>query len=164
MDISLAVQLGELLRQRGLTLAVAESCTGGLIGDRVTNVAGSSDYFLGGIVSYADDVKINQLGVSEETLKEHGAVSAQTVKEMAHCVRQVMGSNIGLSVSGIAGPGGGTAEKPVGLVWFGLATVDGVWTHEKRFQGDRVEVKTQAAAEAQRFLLSYLQGQLYGRN
>jgi len=161
MDTSLAVELGELLRERGLTLALAESCTGGLIGDRITNVAGSSDYFLGAIVSYAIDAKINLLGVSDDTLNEHGAVSAQTVKEMAHGARHVLGADIGLSVSGIAGPGGGTTVKPVGLVWFGLSAEDGSWTQEKRFHGDRIEVKNKSADEALRFLLSYLQGQLY---
>ncbi len=161
MDTSLAVELGELLRERGLTLALAESCTGGLIGDRITNVAGSSDYFLGAIVSYAIDAKINLLGVSDDMLNEHGAVSAQTVKEMAYGARDVLGADIGLSVSGIAGPGGGTTVKPVGLVWFGLSAEDRSWTQEKRFHGDRIEVKNKSADEALRFLLSYLQGQLY---
>lgn len=113
---------GELLRSHGWRLAVAKSCTGGLVGHRLTNVPGSSDYFLGGVISYANDAKVRLLGVRWDTLETFGAVSRETVLEMAHSVRQLLSADIGLSVSGIAGPGGGTPEKPLGLTWIGLST------------------------------------------
>lgn len=114
-----------LLREKGLTLACAESCTGGLISKRITDIAGCSDVFVGGCVSYANEAKIKLLGVSEDTLREWGAVSEQTAKEMAIGVRRVLGTDIGVSVTGIAGPGGGTPEKPVGTVFLGISTRKG---------------------------------------
>jgi len=152
----LEVKVGELLRQRGLKLAVAESCTGGLVGHRITNVPGSSDYFLGGIVSYADEAKMGLLGVRAETLTVHGAVSEQTVLEMARGVRRLLEADIGAAVSGIAGPGGGTPEKPVGLVWIGLSTPEGqrAWCHT--WGGSRVEVKERSAGAVLQHLADYL--------
>ena len=154
---SIEYSIGVLLRQRGLWLAVAESCTGGLIGDRITNIPGSSEYFLGGVIAYANHVKVNQLGVSPKTLDKHGAVSRETVIEMARGVRQRLGAEIGLSVSGIAGPGGGTAEKPVGLTWIGLSAAghEAAWSY--RWHGSRIQVKAQAADQALRLLLDYLE-------
>ncbi len=114
-----------LLREKGLTLACAESCTGGLISKRITDIAGCSDVFVGSCVSYANEAKVKLLGVSEETLREWGAVSEQTAKEMARGVRNVLGTDIGVSVTGIAGPGGGTPEKPVGTVFLGISTRKG---------------------------------------
>ncbi len=111
-----------LLTERGLTLALGESCTGGLIGDLITDVAGSSRVFQGGIVAYANSAKERLLGVSSETLAQFGSVSEQTVTEMAQGARERLEADIGLAATGIAGPGGGTAEKPVGLVC--LAAVD----------------------------------------
>ena len=140
-------QIGSLLRQRGLKLALAESCTGGLIGHRITNVAGSSDYFTGGVVAYANEIKTRLLGVSTDTLNSFGAVSRETVLEMAAGARRRLDADIAISVSGIAGPGGGLPDKPVGTVWIGLAAPDGNWAHLFRFPGDREQIKN-AAAEA----------------
>ncbi len=112
-----AAVLLEALRARGQTLASAESCTGGLIGDELTNVAGSSDVYVGGVVSYSNEVKRAALGVRAETLAAHGAVSEEVVLEMAHGARERLGASFGISTSGVAGPGGGTPDKPVGTVW-----------------------------------------------
>ncbi len=152
--------LGELLVQRGLHLAVAESCTGGLIGHRITNVPGSSIYYSGGVIAYANEIKMNLLGVSAQTLEVHGAVSEQTVLEMACGVRQALGTDIGAAISGIAGPDGGTPEKPVGLTWIGLSApgVDKAWQHI--WPGSRLEVKQQSAEQVLRILVDYLQGSL----
>ncbi|HEV8354885.1 MAG TPA: competence/damage-inducible protein A [bacterium] len=128
-DQTLEQVTGILLADRGLTVSVAESCTGGLIGERFTNVPGSSGYFLGGIVAYSDALKINLLDVPPDTIAEFGAVSAQTAGAMAAGVRGRTGSHVGLAVTGIAGPGGATADKPVGLVFLGLADADGTRTH-----------------------------------
>jgi len=153
----LEARIGRLLRDKNLRLATAESCTGGLIGDRVTNVPGSSDYFLGGVIAYANQVKMGQLGVNQETLERHGAVSEATVCEMAQGVRAALSAEVGLSVSGIAGPGGGSADKPVGLTWIGLSAPGVEWARRFVFQGDRLAVKRQAAQAALELLLEYLQ-------
>jgi PncC family amidohydrolase len=152
----LEVQAGEYLRRRGLRLAVAESCTGGLIGHLITNVAGSSTYYMGSVTAYAYEAKVRLLGVRWETLEKYGAVSQETVLEMARGVRRAMAADIGLSVSGIAGPGGGTPEKPVGLTWIGLSApgVDEAWEHI--WPGDRLSVKTQTAECALRLLIDFL--------
>ncbi len=135
-DEGLEETAGRLLRERGLTLAVAESCTGGLIGHRLTDVPGSSDYFLLGLIAYSNDMKESLLGVRGDTLVSHGAVSEQTVREMAKGVRAAAGASLGLATSGIAGPGGGSAEKPVGMVCIGLAWEGGEWSIEYRL-GER---------------------------
>ncbi len=129
--------VGKMLNEKDLTLSTAESCTGGLVGHRFTNVPGSSDYFLGGIISYSNDVKENTLGVSAETLETHGAVSAETAVEMAENVRLKLGSDLGLSITGIAGPGGGTDEKPVGLTFISLSDGKEKRVKEFRFFADR---------------------------
>ena len=121
--------VGELLRQHGRTLAVAESCTGGLIGHRITEVPGSSAYFLLDVVTYSNEAKQQLLGVDQGTLTAHGAVSIQTAEEMAAGVRRVSGADLGLATTGIAGPGGGTPEKPVGTVCIALAWEGGIWSH-----------------------------------
>lgn len=113
------------LRENGLTLSCAESCTGGLISKRITDISGCSDVFVGSCVTYANEAKIKLLGVSEDTLREWGAVSEQTAREMARGVRKALGTDIGVSVTGIAGPGGGTSEKPVGTVFLGISTKKG---------------------------------------
>jgi nicotinamide-nucleotide amidase len=110
-----------LFTDRGFTLATAESCTGGLLGHRITSVPGSSYYYSGGVVSYSNDMKMKVLGVRAETLQQFGAVSSETVKEMAEGVLKLNNADVGISISGIAGPDGGTPEKPVGTIWFGLA-------------------------------------------
>jgi nicotinamide-nucleotide amidase len=115
----------ELLKSRSLTLAMAESCTGGLISKRITDISGASEVFLGSCVTYANEAKVKLLGVSEKTLSEHGAVSEQTAREMARGVRSVLGCDIGVSVTGVAGPMGGTPEKPVGTVFVGVSSKDG---------------------------------------
>ncbi|HEX2211305.1 MAG TPA: competence/damage-inducible protein A [Longimicrobium sp.] len=127
-DEGMEETVGRLLRGAGLTLAVAESCTGGRIGDRITDVPGSSAYFLLGTATYSNEAKMSLLGVREATLAEHGAVSTQTAEEMADGVRRVAGADVGLSTTGIAGPAGGTEEKPVGTVCIGLAWEGGTWS------------------------------------
>jgi PncC family amidohydrolase len=150
------VQIGELLKRRGWRLATAESCTGGLIGHLVTNVPGSSEYYLGGIIAYANETKAHLLSVHQETLATCGAVSRETVLEMARGARQALGADIGLSVSGIAGPGGGTQEKPVGLTWIGLSGPDGERTWSTVWNGDRLQNKESTAQQALRILVEYL--------
>jgi nicotinamide-nucleotide amidase len=140
--------VGRLLKQRGLTLAVAESCTGGLIGHRVTNAPGASDYFLGGVVSYSNEAKQDLLRVPSQVLAESGAVSAEAARAMARGVKEVFGAAVGLSATGIAGPSGGSPEKPVGTVYFGLATPQGDEVWHYLFQGDREEIKILAAQTA----------------
>jgi len=149
--------IAPLLRARGLTLATAESCTGGLIGHLITNVPGSSDYYLGGVVSYANQAKIGLLGVRPETIERYGAVSEQTACEMAQGVRGLLGADLGLSVTGIAGPGGGTPEKPVGLTWIGISTPAGVRAQRFVWQRDRVGNKEESARAALLILLAYLE-------
>ena len=158
----LEVLVGELLRQRGLRLAVAESCTGGLIGHRLTNVAGSSTYYMGSVTAYAYEAKVRLLGVSWETLEQHGAVSPETVIEMARGVRTALAADIGLSVSGIAGPGGGTPEKPVGLTWIGLSSPWDEFARQFIWQGERIENKEHSAQAALQLLVDYLEQKAAG--
>ena len=152
----LEVLLGPLLRQHGWRLATAESCTGGLVGHLVTNVPGSSDYFLGGVISYANAAKQNLLGVRPETLEVSGAVSRQVVLEMAQGVRRLLSADVGLSVSGVAGPGGGTPEKPVGLTWVGLDApgYSNAWQHI--WEGDRLQNKQASAQAVLQHLVEFL--------
>ena len=159
MSVSIETKI-DLLRQRGLKLAVAESCTGGLIGHRITNVPGSSDYFNGGVIAYAYEAKVNLLGVSWNTLKAYGAVSRETVLEMAAGARRSLEADIAVSVSGIAGPGGGTPDKPVGTVWVGLAAPEGKWARVFHFPGDREQNKAAASEAALALLLDYLERKL----
>lgn len=136
--------------ERGLRVAVAESCTGGLLGARLTAIPGSSAVVLGGVIAYANDVKQAQLGVSEETIERHGAVSEEVATEMATGARRRLGAEIGIAITGVAGPGGGSAEKPVGLVWIAADVCGDVRTHGSRFIGDRAEIRfrsTQAALD-----------------
>ncbi|PWH11829.1 MAG: hypothetical protein DDG60_16365 [Anaerolineae bacterium] len=156
METPLEVQIGHLLRQKRWKFATAESCTGGLIGHRITEIPGSSEYYLGGVVAYAYEAKVTLLGVSWETLQRYGAVSRETVLEMAHGVRTRLGADIAVSVSGIAGPGGATPDKPVGTTWLGLVTAEGEWARLYRFDGDRTENKAQAAQAALQFVLDIL--------
>jgi nicotinamide-nucleotide amidase len=135
-------------RTRGLTIATAESCTGGLVSARLTSVPGSSDAFVGGLVAYDDRIKLDALGVPSEVLERHGAVSAETAAAMAAGVRRWLGSDVGVSVTGVAGPGGGTAEKPVGLVYLHAETPEDSHGVELRLPGDRGAVRRRAAASA----------------
>ncbi len=147
-----AEQIIRLLTERGQTLAVAESCTGGLIGHLLTEVQGSSEAFLGGVIVYANATK-EKVGVPAETLKQHGAVSAQTAEAMAAGVRAWAGADYGLAVTGIAGPGGATETKPVGLVYVAVAGKDRVQVEQHHFTGDRSKVK-RSSAEAALILLT----------
>lgn len=146
--MSVAETLVALLKARHLTCATAESCTGGGVGAAITAVPGSSDAYLGGVVSYANAVKRDVLGVSEATLGSVGAVSAETARLMAEGVRRLIGADLAVSVTGIAGPGGGSVEKPVGLVWFGIATPQGTRTEKALFAGDRAAVRASAVVHA----------------
>ena len=163
VEINQPNKIGELLKSKGLWLATAESCTGGLLGHLITAIAGSSDYYLGGFITYSNETKESWLGVAHSTLVQFGAVSKETVQEMAHGVRNSLGEKtkpekiIGISISGIAGPGGGSPDKPVGTVWIGVSGADGEEAVKFLFQGDRGEVKTQSAKKAMELLLGYLQ-------
>ena len=156
MSSSKEIRLGRLLIENGLWLAVAESCTGGMLGHLITNVPGSSSYFKGGVIAYANEIKMGILGVTTETLDSYGAVSEQTVLEMAKGVRDVFRADIGISVSGIAGPDGGTEEKPVGTVWIGLSTSGYDLAESCSFSGDRERIKQQAAQSAIEIAIRYL--------
>mgnify|MGYP001600961117 CR=1 FL=1 len=147
-DETLEGVVGKALLAKKRTIAVAESCTGGLVSDRITNVSGSSDYFIGGIIAYSNDIKVNILGVAELTLKRFGAVSAQAALQMADGVRRLTSTDIGLGITGIAGPTGGTKSKPVGLVFVALTTDRKRVVRDFRFRGDREEIKFQSSQAA----------------
>jgi len=155
---TLELQIGKILIERGQKVVFAESCTGGLIGHRITNIPGSSAYYLGSITAYAYEAKVHWLNVSWDTLEAHGAVSKEVVLEMAQGVRDALKADIGLSVSGIAGPGGGMPDKPVGTTWIGLATADGTWSRHFCWDGDRLQNKASSADAVLQMLLDYLQG------
>lgn len=146
--MTVAEKLVALLKAQGLTCATAESCTGGGVGSAITAVPGSSAVFAGGVISYANDVKREVLGVSADILQNVGAVSPETAAQMADGVRKLLKTDLAVSLTGIAGPDGGSDEKPVGLVWFGLATKDGVRTEKAIFRGDRAQVRAQAITHA----------------
>ncbi|HLP61900.1 MAG TPA: nicotinamide-nucleotide amidohydrolase family protein, partial [Candidatus Deferrimicrobium sp.] len=156
-DISLEELLVEDLKARHLTLAVAESCTGGGLGNRITNVPGSSHVFLGGVIAYSNDIKMKLLDVKENTLKRHGAVSKETAKEMAQGVRALTGADIGLSITGIAGPGGATHGKPVGLVFIHFSSEKGDIVFYQIFPGEREIVKTRTVNYALALLRKQLE-------
>lgn len=156
IDKPLAEQLGELLRAKKLMMGTAESCTGGRIANMITLIAGSSDYFAGGIVSYSNEVKHNVLGVSEENLRLHGAVSREVVEQMALGAIRTLGCDCSAATSGIAGPGGGTPEKPVGTVWVAAALNDQVVSHCYHFGTVRAENIESAANIALTMLLDLL--------
>lgn len=134
----LEVAVGHLLREKRLTLAIAESCTGGYLSHLITSVPGSSEYFYGSIIAYSNEVKINDLGVKKETLALHGAVSEAAIREMAQQVRAKFQTDIGVATSGVAGPGGGTPEKPVGTVWIGCADARQTVVRKLQLSKDRI--------------------------
>ncbi len=148
-----------LLAERGWRLATAESCTGGGIGARLTSVPGASDHYVGGVVSYANEVKRDVLGVPEATLRDRGAVSEETVRAMCAGVARLCAAECAVAVSGVAGPGGGTPEKPVGTVWVGALTPEGCVARLFRFPGDREEVRNAAQAAALDLLCRMLRGE-----
>ena len=156
-DDRLEAQIGVLLKARGWTIGTAESCTGGLVMHRLTNIPGSSDYVLGGIVAYSNTIKTALLQVDEETLIAHGAVSEQVAAEMATGARKVLDVDVAVSITGIAGPGGGTAQKPVGLTYIGLAGPDNLLIVRRHiWPGDREAVKAASASAALSLVLEGL--------
>lgn len=156
MPESIEVRVGQRLTEAGLTLAVAESCTGGLIGHRITDVPGSSAYFLGGVIAYAYEAKERLLRVRHSTLYEFGAVSEKTAGEMARGARRALGADIGIAVTGIAGPGGGLPDKPVGTTWVAVSTRDGKWAELHQWDGNRDENKAASVDAALELLLQVL--------
>jgi PncC family amidohydrolase len=152
--------LGGLLRNKGLTIGLAESCTGGLIANRITNVPGASDYFDVGVVTYSNRAKEVLLSVPGQILVARGAVSSEVAALMAQGVRRVLGTDMGLSVTGIAGPGGGTPQKPVGTVFIGLSVKEEIIVRQYLFQGDREAVKRQTSEAALNLAIEYLEGRL----
>ncbi len=148
--------IGELLKKRGRTLSVAESCTGGLISDRITNVPGSSNYFEGGMVTYSNESKAKHLDIPLNYIRRHGAVSPQVAKKMAQGVRKAFGTTFGLSTTGVAGPTGGTKEKPVGLVFIGLAKGKRTSVMKLNLEGTRREIKEKATEKALKFFYEIL--------
>ncbi len=154
----LEAEVGKLLREKGLTISTAESCTGGLVAATLVNVAGSSEYFMGSVVAYDNAVKERVLGVGAQTLEKYGAVSAETAKEMAEGVRKLLGTDLALSTTGIAGPGGGTPEKPVGLTYFALATPEGTKVFKKVFPYGRNQNRRAATYFILFELYKYLKG------
>ncbi len=155
-DDNLEEVVGNLLNKRSLTLATAESCTGGLVSHRLTNVPGSSDYYVGGIVSYSNDVKTIALGVSKTLLEQKGAVSEETACEMAKHIRNNLSADLGLSITGIAGPTGGSDYKPIGLTYIALASKDGIKVKEFRFLSDRKLNKNASSQAALNMVRMYL--------
>lgn len=149
-------EVGNLLRQQGLTLGVVESATGGLISHRITSVPGSSDYYQGSVTTYSNAAKIKVVGVKEDTINTYGAVSPQVVEAMAEGGRKVLSVNICLADTGIAGPGGATPEKPVGLFYIGLSYASGTYSRQHNFTGNREQNKQSAAEAALGWLKEYL--------
>ncbi|MBD5295790.1 MAG: CinA family protein [Bacteroides sp.] len=155
-DRSPAEVLGQLLKERELTVSFAESCTGGNLAHRITQIPGSSAYFLGSVVSYANNVKAEVLGVSREDIGRHGAVSRQVVEQMSAGVARIMRSDCSIATSGIAGPDGGTKNKPVGTVWMAARLNDRLVTECVHFQGDRKSVIEQATNHSLVMLINLL--------
>jgi len=153
----MATDIGGVLRRHVLRLATAESCTGGLVAAHITAISGSSDYFVGSVVAYANAVKSGVLGVSAETLEKHGAVSWQTAVQMAWGVRDLLAADLALATTGIAGPTGGTATKPVGLVYIALATDEEAWWHRLQWHGTRDENNLRTVSAALTLLQRHLQ-------
>ncbi len=157
LDTAAAARAGELLRRRRLSLATAESCTGGLVGDLITSVPGSSDYYLGGVIAYAYEAKTALLGISQEFLLEHGAVSQETASAMAAGVRERLKADLAISLTGILGPGGGLPNKPVGLVYIALLGPGVDQCEQFIWNGNRSENKIASANAALAMLISYLE-------
>ena len=144
------------LRKKGWTLSIAESCTGGLVCDRITNVSGSSEYFMGGIVTYSNESKAEHLGIPSAIIKRYGAVSSQVARKMAQGVRKAFNTTFGLSTTGVAGPTGGTRRSPVGRVFIGIASGKRTWVRKLDLKGSRREIREKAAEESLEFLYQIL--------
>ena len=158
--LALINELAQALKERGLVCATAESCTGGLIGAALTSVSGSSEWYVGGVISYANSVKTGVLGVPAEIIEKHGAVSEECVRAMAEGVRRITGSDFAIATSGIAGPGGGSDEKPVGLVWIGVSSQNGTEAYRMVFRGDRKRNIDRFAANALNILRKKIKNEL----
>jgi len=152
---ALEIELGQIFAEKGLTLATAESCTGGMLAGRITDVAGSSRYMVGGTVSYSYEAKEIQLGVDHEALVKHGAVSEEIAKQMARGIRERRGTDVGLSITGIAGPGGGMPGKPVGLTWIGLSDANGDQATQFIWDSDRTGNREKSIQAALRLLIEW---------
>jgi PncC family amidohydrolase len=159
MRNSLEKAIGDLLRERGWTVSIAESCTGGLICDRITNVPGSSDYFDGGMVNYSNESKAKHLGIPLDYIKKYGAVSSQVARRMAQGVRDTFKTTFGLSTTGVAGPMGGTKRAPIGRVFIGFANGKRTWVKKEDFKGNRREIKKKAAERSLDFFYETLKTQ-----
>ena len=151
LSMKLEKRIGNLLREKGWTLSIAESCTGGLICDRITDVPGSSDYFMGGMVNYSNESKAEHLGVPLVEIRKYGAVSSQVAGKMAQGVRKAFGTTFGLSTTGVAGPTGGTKRSPVGRVFIGLSDGRRTWVRKLDLKGSRREIKMKATEKALEF-------------
>jgi len=156
--MSLEQEVGALLRQKGLSLGIVESASGGLISHRITNVPGSSDYYKGSVTAYSNEVKIGVVGVREATLNQYGAVSSEVAEEMAQGGRKILGADICLADTGIAGPSGAAPGKPVGLFYIGLSHGERTYSQKHNFQGEREQNKQSAAEAALGWLKEYLSG------
>ncbi len=156
MNLELSIKAGELLRAGGISLCVAESCTGGLLGGLITAVPGSSDYFLGGMICYSDRIKSGVLGVPAQILENHGAVSSQTAASMAEQACRLFGAECGIGVTGVAGPGGGGEEKPVGLVYIAVQYGARLKTIENRFSGNRDQIRKETCDKALEALIGMI--------
>ena len=158
--MKLEKKIGKILQERSLTLGLAESCTGGLVASRITDVPGSSAYFMAGLVTYSNKAKTKFLSVPDKLIARHGAVSNIVAERMAKGVRAAAGVDVGLSITGIAGPAGGSPEKAVGTVFIALATRKEVFVRKFLFSGNRREVRKRSSEEALTILLDYLEGRL----
>jgi len=156
MTMQLEKTIGNCLRERGWTLSIAESCTGGLICDRITDVSGSSDYFEGGMVTYSNESKAKYLGIPLDYIKRYGAVSPQVARKMAQGVRKAFNTTFGLSATGVAGPTGGTKRSPIGRVFIGFANGRRTWVRRENLKGSRREIKRKAAERSLEFLYEIL--------
>ncbi len=154
--LTLSSSVGEALAEQNLTISTAESCTGGLLSHVLTGISGSSAYFIGGVVAYSNAIKERVLGVETKTLIDHGAVSGPTAWQMADGIRIKFGTDIGLSTTGVAGPTGGTPDKPVGLVWMGISTLEKTITFDCHFKGERIEIMRSTVIEILTCLLDQL--------
>jgi len=156
IDEQLLKKTSNKLKKKHLSIATAESCTGGLLAHTLTNISGSSEYFDRGVISYSNQSKINLLEVTENTLKKYGAVSEQTAREMAIGIKEKANVDIGISTTGIAGPTGGTKEKPVGLVYIGIADSKNIKINKFVFKGNRLQNKENTCNEALKMLLKFI--------
>jgi PncC family amidohydrolase len=155
--LQLSSQVGQILTDKGDTISTAESCTGGILAHVLTAVSGASGYYIGGVVAYSNAIKEIALGVNPETLIQHGAVSAQTAQEMADGIRHRFMTTLGLSTTGIAGPTGGTPEKPVGLVFLGLSTPSSTTVFKCQFSGERGQIQNDSVRKILQELLQFLE-------